>query len=159
MRTYGDWDKRRCEFCAGDLRSATKRRKTGDPAQSPKDGRKSKVLAKQAGVPDSGFPPLSGCSRWVLKGVPYKIKRTLFRGAVCGGLPHGPHCTSPPRPRLPSTAEMLGEKALRPHARHGLLGRTRPHKDTQFSPSVEKVAVGASCIRALCTKAQMAPEH
>ena len=73
--------------------------------------------------------------------------------------PHGPHCTSPPRPRLPSTAEMLGEKAPRSHARHGLLGRTRPHKDPQLSPNVEKVAAGGSCIRALCTKAQMVPEH
>ena len=26
---------------------------------------------------------------------------------------------------------------------HGLLGRTRPHKDSQLSPSVEKVAAGA----------------
>ena len=40
----------RGEFSAGDLRFATKRRETGDPAQSPEDGRKSKVLAKQAGV-------------------------------------------------------------------------------------------------------------
>ena len=29
----------------------------------------------------------------------------------------------------------------------------------QLSPSVEKVAAGASVIRALCTKVQMAPEH
>ena len=64
-------------------------------------------------------------------------------------LPHGPDCTSSPRLRLPSSAEMLGEKAL---------GRTRPHEDPQLSPSVEKVAAGA-CIRALCTKAQMVPEH
>ena len=40
-----------------------------------------------------------------------------------------PHCTSSPRPRHPSSAEMLGEKAPRSHARHGLLGRTRTHKD------------------------------
>ena len=40
------------KFCAGDLRSATQCRKTGDPAQSSEDGRKSKVLAKQAGEPD-----------------------------------------------------------------------------------------------------------
>ena len=39
---------------------ATKCWKIGDPAQSPVDGRKSKVLEKQAGVPDKGFPPLSG---------------------------------------------------------------------------------------------------
>ena len=37
--------------------------------------------------------------------------------------------------------------------------RTRPHKDPQLSPSVEKVAAGASCIRALCTEAQMVLEH
>ena len=86
-------------------------REIGDPAQSPEDGRKSKVLEKQAGVPDEGFPPLSGhcvsChlsmgaeidqriwatnrawtelyGMWWNKRVPYKIKRTLFRGAVCG---------------------------------------------------------------------------
>ena len=54
---------------------------------------------------------------------------------------------------------MVGEKPPRSHARHGLLGRTGPHEDSQLSPSVEKVAAGASCIRALCTKAQMVPEH
>ena len=54
---------------------------------------------------------------------------------------------------------MLGEKAPRSHAWHGLLGRTRPHKDSQLSPSVEKVATGASCTRVLRTKAQMVPEH
>ena len=32
--------------------------------------------------------------------------------------------------------EMLGEKATRSHARHGLLRRTRPHKDSKLSPSV-----------------------
>ena len=50
----------RGELSAGDLRFATKCRKIDDPAQSPEDGRKSKVLEKQAGVPDKGFPPLSG---------------------------------------------------------------------------------------------------
>ena len=39
---------------------ATKCWTTGDLAQSPEDGRKSKVLEKKAGVPDKGFPPLSG---------------------------------------------------------------------------------------------------
>ena len=32
------------------------------------------------------------------------------------------------------------------------MGRTGPHKDPQLSPSAEKMAVGASCIRALCTR-------
>ena len=51
------------------------------------------------------------------------------------------------------------EKAPSAHARNGLMGRTRPHEDPQLSPSVEKLAVGASCMRALCTKAQKVPEH
>ena len=33
---------------------------TGDLAQSPEDGRKSKVLERKAGVPDEAFSPLSG---------------------------------------------------------------------------------------------------
>ena len=86
---------------------------------------------------------------WWNKRVPYKIKRTLSRRCL-RSLPHGLHCTSRPRPRRPSTAEILGEKTPRSHARHGLLGRISPQKDPQLSPSVEKVAAGASCIRALC---------
>ena len=101
----------RGEFSAGDLRFATKCWKTGDLAQSPEDGRKSKVLEKQAGVPDKGFHRLLGIvypamlsmgaeidqriwatnrawrelyGMWWNKRVPYKIKRTLFRGAVSG---------------------------------------------------------------------------
>ena len=58
---------------------------------------------------------------WWNKRVPYKIKRIFFRGAV-------PHCTSPSRPRLPSFAEVLGEKAPRAHAQNGLMGRTRPQR-------------------------------
>ena len=85
---------------------------------------------------------------WWNKRVPYKIQ-----------IPHGPHCTSSPRSRLPSFAEVLGKKAPRAHARNGLMGRTRSHKDPQLSPSVEKVAVGDPCIRALCTMAQLVPEH
>ena len=35
-------------------------RKIGDENRPPEEGRESKVLEKQAGVPDKGFPPLSG---------------------------------------------------------------------------------------------------
>ena len=41
---------------------------------------------------------------------------------------------------------MLGEKAPR-----SSFSARPPGKDSQLSPSVEKVAAGASCIRALCT--------
>ena len=95
---------------------------------------------------------------WWNKRVPYKIKRTLFRGAVCGASLTGLTAlllNDRDYLRLQRCSEKK-KKTPRVHARNGLMERTRPHED---SPSVEKVAVGASCIRALCTKAQVVPEH
>ena len=76
---------------------------------------------------------------WWNKKVPDKIKRTLFRGAVCG-------------------ASLTGLTALLLHDRDYLrLQRCLKKKlralmlGPQLSPSVEEVAAGASCIRALCT--------
>ena len=81
---------------------------------------------------------------WWNKKVPYKIKRTLFRGTVCGAsLTVLTALLFHDRDYL-RLQRCLEKKAPRSHARHGLLGRTRPHKDPQLSPSVEKVAAGAS---------------
>ena len=96
---------------------------------------------------------------WWNKKVPYKTKRTLFRGAVCGASLTGLTALLHHDRDYLRLQRCVEKKAPRAHARNGFMGRTRPHKDPQLSPSVEKVAVGASCIRALCTKAQMVPEH
>ena len=66
--------------------------------------------------------------------VPYKIKRTLFRGA---GL----------------TALLLHDRD------YFRLQRCLEKKLRALMLGTALVAAGASCIRALCTKAQMVPEH
>ena len=100
------------------------------------------------------------CGMWWNKRVPYKIKRALFRGAVCGASFTGLTALLLHDRDYLRLQRCLEKKLRTPHARHGLLGRTGQHKDTQLSPSVEKVAAGASCIQVLCTtKAQMVPGH
>ena len=51
------------------------------------------------------------------------------------------------------------KKAPRAHARNGLKGRTRPHKDPQLSTSVGKVEIGAPCLRIVRAETQIVPEH
>ena len=75
---------------------------------------------------------------WWNKKVPYKIKRTLFRGAVCGASLTGLTALLLHDRDYLRLQRCLEKKAPRSHARHGLLGRTRPHKDSQLAPSVGK---------------------
>ena len=94
---------------------------------------------------------------WWNKKVPYKIKRTLFRGAVCGA-----SLTGLTALLLHDKDYLRLQKCLEEKLRALMLGPASwegPQKDSQLSPSVEKVAAGASCKRALCTKAQMVPGH
>ena len=80
------------------------------------------------------------CGIWWNKRVLHKIKKDTLPWRCVRSLPHGPHCISSPRSRLPSIAEVVGKKAPRAHARNGLMGRTRPHKDPQLSPRLAPLA-------------------
>ena len=106
---------------------------------------------------NSGWRELYGM--WWNKKVPYKIKRTLFRGAVCGA-----SLTGLTALLLHDREYLRLQRCLEKKLRALMLGTAswegQDHiKDSQLSPSVEKVATGASCLRALRTKAQMVPEH
>ena len=85
--------------------------------------------------------------------------RTLFRGAVCGA-----SLTGLTALLLHDRDYLRLQKCLEKKLRALMLGTASwegpdHNKDPQLSPSVEKVAAGAACTRALCTKAQMVPEH
>ena len=92
------------------------------------------------------------CGMWWNRRVPYKIKRTLFRGAVCGASSHGPHCTSSPRSRLSSFAEVLGKKAPRAHALGTASWEGQDHTRTLSSRQVWKRWRLASPAYELCVQ-------
>ena len=96
---------------------------------------------------------------WWDKRASIRIKRTLFRGAVYGTSLTGLTALLLHDRDYLRFPEMLGEKAPRSHARHGFMGRTRPHKHPQFSTSVGKVAIGAPCLRIVRAETQLVPEH
>ena len=151
--------------------------KTGDPAQL--SGGRSKIESSREAsrstrlrLPTASWALcILPCSRWVLKLIrgcgPQIVPGES--SMECGGT-RGCHTRSnghsfaalfaepPSRASLHFSfhdrdhlrLQRCLEKKLRAlMLRHGLMGRTRPHKDPQLSPSVEKVAAGASCIRAL----------
>ena len=57
---------------------------------------------------------------------------------------------------MTAITEMLGEKTPRSHAWHGLLGRTRPHKDSQLS--LWQKSTGASSHDTLIEGLRLHPE-